>query len=129
MAKTDGLELDFWETVLRWLSLWNAHRKRFELSLPERLISMSVKNSKKKSGTDWEYLASKSNKGIDYSDIPKLGPDFWRKATIRMPGNKQSITLRIDGDVLSWFKNLGRGYQTQINAVLRSYVDAIKKTS
>lgn len=53
------------------------------------LRNMSGKISRKKSGTDWEYLASKSDKGIDFSDIPKLGPDFWRKATLRMPQKKK----------------------------------------
>jgi len=90
---------------------------------------MSGKNSRRKSATDWDFLASESEKGIDLSDIPRLGPDFWRKATLRMPQTKESITLRIDRDVLAWFRNLGCGYQTRINAVLRSYVQAVKKMS
>jgi len=88
---------------------------------------MSGKNSKRKSATDWKYLASKTDKGIDFSDIPKLGPDFWRKATLRMPQKKESITLRLDRDVVMWFRSLGRGYQTRINAVLRSYAQAARK--
>ena len=90
---------------------------------------MSGKNSRKKSATDWDYLKSESDKEIDFSDIPKLGPDFWRKATLRMPQKKESITLRLDHDVLAWFRRLGRGYQTRINAVLRSYVQAAKRVS
>jgi len=88
---------------------------------------MSGENSKRKSATDWDYLASETDKGIDFSDIPKLGPDFWRKATVRMPQKKESITLRLDRDVLAWFRSLGRGYQTRINAVLRSYAQAARK--
>ena len=52
----------------------------------------------KKSATNWEYLGSESDKGLDYSDIPKLGPAFWRKATLRMPQKMQSVTLRLDPD-------------------------------
>jgi uncharacterized protein (DUF4415 family) len=41
-----------------------------------------------------------------------------------MPVKKLSVTLRLDRDVLQWFRRPGRGYQTRINAVLRSYVAA-----
>ena len=85
---------------------------------------MSGKRSREKSATDWNFLASESDAGIDYSDIPKLGPDFWREAVLRMPTKKASVTLRLDQDVLQWFRRPGRGYQTRINAVLRSYVTA-----
>ncbi|MBM4044996.1 MAG: BrnA antitoxin family protein [Planctomycetes bacterium] len=88
---------------------------------------MSARNSKKKSASDWDYLASESDKGIDFSEIPRLGPDFWRRAALRMPRKKESVTLQLDHDVLSWFRGLGRGYQTRINAVLRSYVKAATK--
>ena len=58
---------------------------------------------------------------IDYSDIPELGPDFFENA-IWWPGPKQQITLRLDPDVLKFFRQKGRGYQTAINAVLRKYM-------
>ncbi len=88
---------------------------------------MSEKLPRRKSGTDWAHLASESDESIDFSDIPKLGPDFWRRAKLRMPHKKDSVTLRLDHDVLAWFRGLGRGYQTRINAVLRSYMQAIGK--
>jgi uncharacterized protein (DUF4415 family) len=88
---------------------------------------MNAKSSKKKSGktgTDWGFLRSPSDEGIDFSDIPPLGPDFWKNAKVWRPrGNKDSVTLRIDHDVLEWFKKPGKGYQTRINAVLRTYVE------
>lgn len=49
----------------------------------------------------------------------------WSKAEVRAAPGKKPITLRLDADVLDWFKSLGKGYQTRINAVLRSY----KRTS
>jgi hypothetical protein len=63
---------------------------------------------------------------IDFSDIPKLGPDFFANAII-WPGPKKQITLRIDPDVLTFFRKHGRGYQSTINAVLRKYMEARKE--
>jgi uncharacterized protein (DUF4415 family) len=51
----------------------------------------------------------------------------WSKAEVRMPSPKQAISLRLDSDLLDWFKSFGKGYQTRINAVLRSYKDACAK--
>ncbi len=62
---------------------------------------------------------------IDYSEIPELGPDFFSEA-IRWPGKKKQITLRLDPDVLAFFRKHGKGYQTIINAVLRKYVESRK---
>ncbi|HEV3510684.1 MAG TPA: BrnA antitoxin family protein [Candidatus Sulfotelmatobacter sp.] len=63
------------------------------------------------------------DKGIDYSDIPRLGPDFFANA-ILWAGPKQQITLRLDPDVLTFFPKEGRGYPTTVNAVLRKYMEA-----
>jgi uncharacterized protein (DUF4415 family) len=66
-------------------------------------------------------------KDIDYSDIPELDDSFWNDAKIEYPESKKPVTLRIDRDVLDWFKSTGKGYQTRINAILRSYVEAHNK--
>jgi uncharacterized protein (DUF4415 family) len=63
---------------------------------------------------------------IDFSDAPELGPDFFARAII-WPGSKKQITLRLDPDVLTFFRKQGRGYQSAINAVLRKYVEARKE--
>lgn len=60
---------------------------------------------------------------IDMSEIPELTDDFFKKAVL-WPGKKKQVTLRIDPDIIEFFKKKGRGYQTMINAVLRKYVDA-----
>lgn len=65
-----------------------------------------------------------SDDDIDYSDIPEQDADFFRTAVLKMPDTKAIITLRLDRDVLNWFKNQGRGYQTRINALLRAYMEA-----
>ena len=64
---------------------------------------------------------------IDYSDISELDDSFWDNANIVYPENKKPVTLRLDTDVLEWFRSTGKGYQTRINAILKSYVKAHKK--
>jgi len=63
---------------------------------------------------------------IDFSDIPKQGAEFFANAII-WPGTKKQITLRLDPDVLKFFRRQGRGYQSTINAVLRKYMEARKE--
>jgi uncharacterized protein (DUF4415 family) len=66
-------------------------------------------------------LATRDDSGIDYSDIPPLTEDSWNRAVrgrFYKP-TKTSTTIRLDADVLAWFRSQGRGYQTRINAVLR----------
>jgi uncharacterized protein (DUF4415 family) len=76
------------------------------------------------SRADWEKLAAKPDTEIDTSDVPELDKDFFRHAEVRMPKTKPMVSLRLDGDVLDWFKRQEKGYQTRINAVLRAYVEA-----
>jgi uncharacterized protein (DUF4415 family) len=80
---------------------------------------------RKRSRTNWKRLDRLSDRQIDYSEIGELQPDFFSKA-IRWPGKKKQITLRLDPDVLAFFRKGGRGYQTTINAVLRKYIEARK---
>ncbi len=73
--------------------------------------------------TDWKRIEAMRHEDIDLSDAPELGPDFFANA-ILWPGPKEQITLRLDPDVLKFFRKQGRGYQTTINAVLRTYMQA-----
>lgn len=73
------------------------------------------------SKTDWKRLAAQKDSEIDTSNIPELGDDFFREAELRLPP-KQAITIRLDADVLEWFKEQGQGYQTRINQLLRRYM-------
>jgi uncharacterized protein (DUF4415 family) len=61
---------------------------------------------------------------IDDSDIPRLGKSFWKAAKLSLPEPKDRLTIRIDHDVVEWLKRKGSGYQTRINAILRSYMEA-----
>ena len=55
----------------------------------------------------------------ELADLPE---DFWDEAELVMPVAKRPISLRLDEDVLEWFRRLGPRYQTRINAVLRAYM-------
>ena len=85
---------------------------------------MRARNTTRESRTDWDRLRQTPDSGIDFSDVPKLGRAFFQGAKIRVPQGKLSLSLRLDRDVLNWFKRQGKGYQTRINAVLRAYVEA-----
>ncbi len=69
------------------------------------------------------------DKDIDFSDIPELTPDMFAQAIVKQgirPISKAQLTIRVDNDVLAWFKSQGHGYQTRINALLRAYMEASK---
>lgn len=70
------------------------------------------------------------DKEIDLSDSPELTPEMFARAIVRrgLPSapRKSQLTLRLDQDVLEWFRQQGQGYQTQINALLRAYMNAHK---
>ena len=85
---------------------------------------MSAKPSKRESQTNWAKVDELSDSDIDTSDIPPLDADFFKRAELRMPKRKKSVTVRLDSDVLEWFQKQGKGYQTRINAVLRTYMEA-----
>ena len=74
--------------------------------------------------TDFKRLRQMRDGDIDYSDIPRLGKSFWTTAKLAMPEPKDRLTIRIDHDVVEWLKKKGSGYQTRINAILRSYMRA-----
>ena len=56
-----------------------------------------------------------------------LTPEEWDSLIIEAPLSKEPISLRIDADVIAWFKSTGKGYQTRINSVLRSYMKSQKR--
>jgi len=59
---------------------------------------------------------------IDSSDIPPLGEDFFKNAILVLPRVKRMVSIRLDGDVVDWYKGEGPGYQTRMNAVLKAYM-------
>lgn len=78
--------------------------------------------------TDWEKLDAMKDEDIDLSDAPEITPEMFVKSVVahglKPDIRKEQVTLRIDSDVLSWFREQGPGYQTKINWLLRAYVEA-----
>jgi uncharacterized protein (DUF4415 family) len=73
--------------------------------------------------SDLNRIDELRDEDIDYSDIPELGDDMFAKPLAPWPPKKETITIRVDSDVLGWFKRQGTGYQTRMNQVLRRYMD------
>ncbi len=75
-----------------------------------------------------DRLRRMRDEDIDLSDIPEIPPEMFARAVVRKGmkpvERKKQLTLRLDADVLEWFRAQGRGYQTKINALLRAYMDA-----
>ena len=86
---------------------------------------MKKKSTSVKSRTDFARLDKMKDEDIDYSDAPAITPEMFAKAVVRRglrPRTKTQLTLRVDSDVLEWYKKQGRGYQTRINMLLRAYM-------
>ena len=93
---------------------------------------MREKNTEKtsaKTGTDWERLRRMTDEEIRRGiaadpDVRATDANFWKKkAKVVLPQPKQAVTIRMDADLLNWLR-LQKGYQTRINAVPRTYMDA-----
>ena len=84
-----------------------------------------------KSKTDWKKFDELSDDQIDTSEIPELNKEWFKNTKIVLPEKKKAISLRVDKDVLEWFKrkSKGKGYQTFMNAVLKAFVEAQKKSA
>ncbi len=74
-------------------------------------------------------LDAMSDEDIDYSDIPPVR-DFsgWRRGVFYRP-EKQAVTIRLDADVVAWFKGSEPKYQTAVNRVLRDYMLSHRKSA
>jgi len=63
----------------------------------------------------------------DAPEAESLGAEFWKSANVVLPSGKTSVHLRLDSDVVEWFRSHGKGHLTRMNAVLRAYVEAQKR--
>ncbi len=78
--------------------------------------------------TDWARVDAMTEEELEASiDHAEEGEIDWSTVQVGIPGPKQQLTVRFDADVVEWFKAQGAGYQTRMNAVLRSFVEAQNK--
>jgi uncharacterized protein (DUF4415 family) len=80
----------------------------------------------KPSETDWARIDVMTDEMIETSDIPPLSDEFFAKATWRMPRPPASIAVRVEPEVLEWFKAQGENYSRLMAAALRIYAEAHK---
>ncbi|MCG6114793.1 MAG: BrnA antitoxin family protein [Mesorhizobium sp.] len=103
----------------------------------ENIVSYSIEEIRERvargeSRTDWARVDAMTDEEIeaqmrDDPDWAEFIDVDWSKATLVIPVSKDAISIRLDSDVLDFFKAQGKGYQTRINAVLRHYMDEVKK--
>ena len=89
-------------------------------------FTLDPANPPKMSAATKERLLAMKDEDIDFSDIPCSPADAeWTRPGIPFPTeNKQQVTLRLDADVLEYFRHTGKRYQSRINQVLRTYMQA-----
>jgi uncharacterized protein (DUF4415 family) len=96
----------------------------------ERIISRKW-GGRSKGKTDWAHVDALTDKDIEEAvrndpDAAPLDID-WSKAVLVIPPKKKAISIRVDEDVLDYFKKEGAGYQRRMNSVLRSYMQQKRK--
>jgi len=87
---------------------------------------MNAPNTNKPSETDWARVDAMTDEMIDTSEIPPLTEEFFANSTWRIPRPSVSVTVRIEQDVLEWFKAQGDEYNRLMSAALRIYAEAHK---
>lgn len=90
-------------------------------------------SSSRKSASDLKRLATlKDSEILIDDDAPAWTPEMFARAVVqrglRTPSTKTLLSLRVDSDVVEWFRAQGRGYQSRMNALLRAYMDAHRQS-
>ena len=88
---------------------------------------------RKRAATDWNRIRHMTDAEIDRGiradpDVHPTDEEFWKGAKVVWPSPKAVVTIRLDKDLLEWFRR-ERGYQTRINAILRAYMAAHNSAS
>jgi uncharacterized protein (DUF4415 family) len=100
----------------------------------ENIVRYSRDSLPKDDQTDWARVLAMTEEELDAAarsdpDAQPTTEEDWAEAVVILPGPKQLVCLRIDRDILDWFRGQGRGYQTRMNAVLRAYMAAQTKVA
>jgi uncharacterized protein (DUF4415 family) len=96
----------------------------------EKNIVTVSEGERRRGRTNWKRLEALTDEDIeraiaeDPDSAPPLDADWFRKAELVIPGAKTATSIRVDSDVMGWFRTQGRGWQTRMNAVLRAYAKA-----
>ncbi len=97
----------------------------------KRIVRRSL-NDRRQGATDWQRVRGLDDDAIDaaIADDPDAAPaldaEWFATAEVALPEPKVPISIRVDREVLDWFKQQGPGYQSRMNAVLKAYMSARK---
>ena len=99
--------------------------------MKEKNITVVSRDDPRRGKTDWAAVDALTDEEIEKAvrkDPDAVPLDFdWSEAILVIPPKKQAISIRVDEDVLDYFKKQGAGYQRRMNAVLRSFVEQKRK--
>jgi uncharacterized protein (DUF4415 family) len=102
-------------------------KERIVRHTDEELRAMQARGESK---NDWKVATAMTNAQLEAAiagDPEEAGMVVdWAQASVELPEPKAVLNMRVDRDVLEFFRRQGRGYQTKINAVLRSYVEQMR---
>ena len=119
--------IDLHRRLIRLISAGKANRYE-EQEYRNRHLPLDPKNPTQMTGEQILALNRLSDEKIDYREIPPLQGRQWRTPGALFPAeNKQQLTLRLDADVIAFFRSTGRRYQSRMKAVLRDHVLAHRK--
>ena len=95
-----------------------------------KLGSRATKSAKGQ--TNWDALKAMPDSSVTFTeDAPQTNPSDWAEAVahhgLPLPVKKEQIALRVDADVIQWFRASGSGWQTRMNAVLKAYCHAVSQ--
>lgn len=93
---------------------------------------LAAKIARGESETDWARVKAMPQEEVERLADEEDGPlpEGWESTIIiGLPPRKRDVHIRLDADVVDWFRAHGRGYQTRINAVLRAFVEARKRAA
>ena len=104
------------------------------IDVSAKRIVRRTPNGRRRGKTNWAHVDALSDQAIEHAvrtdpdAAPILDKRWFATATLKLPEKKVPISLRVDREVVEWFKSQGRRYQSRMNAVLKAYVDAHRKT-
>jgi uncharacterized protein (DUF4415 family) len=108
-----------------------SYRRGVHVRMKDRGITVVSQDDPRRGKTDWAAVDALTDEEIEAAvrnDPDAVPLDFdWSEAVLVIPPKKKAISIRVDEDVLDFFKDQGLGYQRRINAVLRSYMQVKRK--
>ncbi len=88
---------------------------------------MNAPDMSRPSATNWEHIDALSDDAIDTSDLTPLDEELLARAKLRLPREREVVTMHVDPDVAAWYRAQGEQWEARMRAALRIYVEAHKE--